>query len=312
MGSEGHLSVPTINFSNSSLKPGTPEWDLVKSHVMKAAEDYGCFIASFDKLPVEARKGMVNELKDLFDLPVETKLQRLSTRPYYGYIGNFPNFENLEVGNPISLDAITSFVDMIWPEGRPSFSQNMQSFTKPILELDSLIKRIVYESLGVEKYLEELKDSTTYTLRVMSYNRPENGDEDQILLPAHFDKNNMTILYQFQGDGLEIEAETGDWIKIKPSHDSFVVMFGESFHAWTNGRVKPAYHRVEMTENQTRYSAGIFTGFDHTFTVKAPEELVDEEHPLLFKPYVYIDLIKQIQTELSRGSRYCFDAYRIA
>lgn len=40
-----------------------------------------------------------------------------------------------------------------------------------------------------------------------------------------------------------------------------------------------------MSGNKARYSLGFFASPKHGYVLKAPEELVDEEHPLLFKPY---------------------------
>ncbi|KAJ8756020.1 hypothetical protein K2173_024566 [Erythroxylum novogranatense] len=320
MGYEGHhLSVnPIIDFSMSSLNPGTPEWDAIKSQVLKAGEDYGCFIALLDRLGPEVRKGITNELKHLFDLPTETKMLNLHRLPLSGYVGQLPivpSYESLGIGDPSSLENIKSFSDMLRPEGRPSFSENVELFTKPAFELESLVKRIVLESLGVDKYLDELKDSTSYNLRVMRYEKLQNVDTDELGLVPHYDKNFITILHQLQSDGLELETKDGEWIKIKPSPGSFIVLFGESFHAWTNGRLRPGGHRVVMSGDQPRYSMGLFSDLKEDFLVKAPDELVDEEHPLIFKHFKFKELVnilvKEVSTiEVPQRCNLCVDAFR--
>ena len=83
------------------------------------------------------------------------------------------------------------------------------------------------ESLGVEKYLEEHLGSTNYLLRVMKYKGPQTT-ETKLGLNAHTDKNIVTILYQNQIEGLETQTKDGQWISLKPSPDSFVVMIGDS------------------------------------------------------------------------------------
>ena len=87
---------------------------------------------------------------------------------------------------------------------------------------------MILESLGVEKYLEEHLGSTNYLLRVMKYNGPQTT-ETKTGLNAHTDKNILTILYQNQIDGLEVQSKDGQWISLKPSRGSFVVLVGESF-----------------------------------------------------------------------------------
>ena len=83
------------------------------------------------------------------------------------------------------------------------------------------------ESLGVEKYLEEHLESTDYFLRVMKYKGPQTT-EAKLGLMAHTDKNIITILDQYQVDGLEVQTKDGQWISVKPSPGSFVVFVGDS------------------------------------------------------------------------------------
>lgn len=65
--------------------------------------------------------------------------------------------------------------------------------------------------------------------------------------------------------------------------------------AYTNGRLQdPPFHRVMMRGNDTRYSIGLFSIPKEGYLVKVPEELADEEHPLLLKPFVHSEYIKYI------------------
>lgn len=88
---------------------------------------------------------------------------------------------------------------------------------------------MILESLGVEKYLDEHMWSTNYLLRVMKYTGPQTTDTNKKLgLTAHTDKNIVTILYQNEVDGLEVKTKNGEWINVKPTPDSFIVMIGDS------------------------------------------------------------------------------------
>lgn len=46
-----------------------------------------------------------------------------------------------------------------------------------------------------------------------------------------------------------------------------------------------------MTGNEARYSTGLFSVPKAGYLVKTPEELVDEEHPLLFKPFDHVEFL---------------------
>ncbi|KAK1358258.1 2-oxoglutarate-dependent dioxygenase-related family protein [Heracleum sosnowskyi] len=311
MGSQNHLTLPVINFSGLELKPGTPFWDTVKSEVHQALQEYGCFEASFDKVPLELRKSLFNALQELFDLPLQTKLKNSSKIPFHGYVGQYPMvplYESMGIEGAPVLQESQNFTNVLWPQGNPAFCETVQSFSEQLSELDQIVRRMVLESLGMEKYLNEHMDSTKYLLRVMKYKGPETTDS-KLGLTSHTDKNIVTILYQNEVSGLEVQTKDGEWITVKPSLDSFIVMIGDSFHAWSNGRVYSAHHRVMMSGSETRYSVGLFSIPKGGYIVKAPEELVDEEHPLLYKPFDHVKFLGFYYTEAGQKCESALKTY---
>ena len=83
------------------------------------------------------------------------------------------------------------------------------------------------ESFGLEKYMDELMDATNYILRLVKYEGPQTS-ELTLGARAHFDTSMVTLLYQSEVNGLEIQSKDGEWIKVKPSPNTFIVMIGES------------------------------------------------------------------------------------
>ncbi|CAN0881914.1 Probable 2-oxoglutarate-dependent dioxygenase AOP1.2 [Linum grandiflorum] len=150
---------------------------------------------------------------------------------------------------------------------------------------------MILERLGVEKYMEEQLNSACYQLRLTRYREPNTTQQKQLGLKAHVDQNICTILHQNHVDGLQIQTKDGVWINLRFSPHCFLVLMGESFNAWTNGRLQCPYHRVMLRGDEARLSAALFSIPKQGFLVKAPQELVDEQHPLLFKPYDYIDYL---------------------
>ena len=74
------LQLPVIDFTSPNLKPGTVEWDSVRGDVRRALEEYGCFEALFDKVPVKLRKAVFDVSEEAFQLPLETKKRVVSKR----------------------------------------------------------------------------------------------------------------------------------------------------------------------------------------------------------------------------------------
>ncbi|RDY09752.1 putative 2-oxoglutarate-dependent dioxygenase AOP1.2, partial [Mucuna pruriens] len=307
MGSETEVKLPVIDFSIEDLEFNAAEWETVKSQVHKALVEYGCFEAVFDKVPSDIRKAIFLYVEQLFDLPLQTKQRVASSRPYHGYIGPSPVYESMGIEDVHLPQKVESLINILWPQGKPSFSKNLQFFTEQVTKLDEMIRKMTLESLGVEKYLDEHMNSTNYLARLIKYEGPQTH-EPKVGIPEHTDKNILTTLCQNQIDGLEVQTKSGEWIKCKPSSpNSFVVVTGDSLYAWTNGRVHTPLHRVMMSGNETRLSIGLFTVPKAGFVIKAPDELVTEEHPLLFKPFVQSDFMNFLRS--SEGVKNALKVY---
>ncbi|CAJ2656212.1 unnamed protein product [Trifolium pratense] len=311
MGSETTPKLPLIDFTNLNLEAKSANWELVKSQVYKALVEYGCFEATFDKVPLELRKAIFASLEELFDLPLQTKLLNVSKKPYHGYVGQYPMvplYESMGIDDANILEKVKSMTNILWQDGNQNFSKTLHSFSEELTELDQIIRKMILESLGVEKYLEEHMNSTNYLLRVMKYKGPQTSDT-KLGLSTHTDKNVVTILYQNQVEGLEVMTKDGKWISYKPTQGSFVVMIGDTLHAWSNGRLHSPFHRVMMSGNEARYSTGLFSIPKGGYIIKAPEELVDEEHPLLFKPYDHVDFLKYYYSEKGQRDQFAMRTF---
>ncbi|KAL3506053.1 hypothetical protein ACH5RR_031435 [Cinchona calisaya] len=283
--------LPIIDFSDQELKPGTPSWNSLKVQVQEALEEYGCFEASFNKIPLQLRKSFLDSIQELFDLPLQTKTKSISNKAFYGYLGQHPQFpllESMVINDPNIPEMVEGFVQTLWPQGNPNLSKIIQAYSQQLSELDQMVRIMVLESLGIEKYMDEHLNSTTYLVRVLKYKTPK-IDEPKVGMPPHKDKNIVSILHASEVPGLQVETKDGQWIRVKPSPDSFIVLIGESFHGWTNGRLYAPYHRVIMDGNGSRYSIGLFSIPKSGYELQVPKELVDGEHPLLFKPFEYFE-----------------------
>ncbi|XP_027095004.2 probable 2-oxoglutarate-dependent dioxygenase AOP1 [Coffea arabica] len=305
------IKLPAIDFSQPGLKPGNPEWDSVKGQVRKALEEFGCFEAMYDKISLELQKSFFKALEELFNLPLQTKQRNASKKIYHGYIGQYPIFplyESMGLDDANILEKVESFTDLLWPEGNSNFCKTVHSYSEQISELDKIVRRMILESLGLEKYMDEHMELTNCLLRAMKYEGPQTT-ETKVGLPAHTDKNILSILCQDQIRGLQVLTKDGHWIDVEPSPGSFTVMIGDALFAWTNGRLHCPFHRVMMTGNIARYSAGIFSMPKAGYIIKAPEELVDEEHPLLFKPFDNVEFLSFLRTEAGKGAQFALKTY---
>ncbi|KAG5602029.1 hypothetical protein H5410_033399 [Solanum commersonii] len=99
------------------------------------------------------------------------------------------------------------------------------------------------------------------------------------------------LQYYTKVNGLQLLTKDGQWKNINPTPGTFTIIIGDSLHVWTNGRMHAPYHRVLIRGNETRYSVGLFSTPKDGYTIKTPKELIDEDHPLLFKPHNHFEFL---------------------
>ncbi|KFK38898.1 hypothetical protein AALP_AA3G175300 [Arabis alpina] len=312
------LSLPVIHFSSRDLKPKTPEWDSVRTRVRKALEDYGCFEAMFDGASKELRKALFEASGEVFDLPMNIKLNAKSGKRNYGYAcqdPNMPLFEGIGFDSVDNPEVVLDLTHKLWPQGNIPFSENVQWFAEKLIELDVKVRTMIMESFGLERYIDEhLNSGSANRFHLFKYKGlADDNVEEEIGLDTHIDRHFLTILCQNDViDGVEIKTKDGEeWIKARPIQDSsFLVIAGASLHVLLNGGVFPPLHRVVITGEKDRYVAGLFLRPKEGLIINAPEEIVDDEHPRLYKPFDYEDYVKFTNTyikkrDLSNLKAYC-------
>lgn len=118
------VKLPAINFSELKQESGTPDRESVKSQVKFALREFDCFLATFDQIPPNLRNSVIAGLKQLFELPLPTKLRNRSNIRYRGYIGQYavvPLYESLGIDDALDLGSVETFTNLMWSEGNPDF-----------------------------------------------------------------------------------------------------------------------------------------------------------------------------------------------
>lgn len=140
MGGES-MKLPLIDFSNLKQETTDPSlMESVKSQVFKALEEYGCFEARFDQLPLHLQNAVFDGLQQLCDLPLQTKLRNKSNIPYHGYFAKnpfLPLYESFGIGNAVSPGEVEAFTNLMWSDeqGKPAFRYYCQFFCLWIIYL---------------------------------------------------------------------------------------------------------------------------------------------------------------------------------
>ncbi|CAK9153319.1 unnamed protein product [Ilex paraguariensis] len=99
-------------------------WLSTCSDVRGALEEYGSFVAVYDKVSSELNNRVLGVVKELFDLHTEIKAQNICEKLYIGYVGELPNIqihESLGIENATTLEGVQSFTNLMWPSGNYKF-----------------------------------------------------------------------------------------------------------------------------------------------------------------------------------------------
>ena len=159
------------------------------------------------------------------------------------------------------------------------------------------ILRLLCEGMGLRPdYLEGDISGGRVALDINSY--PPCPDPSRTLgLPPHCDRDLITILLPGAVPGLEV-AYRGDWIRVQPVPNSFVVNFGLQLEVVTNGMLKSVEHRAATNSAAARISVA-------TFIVPAvigpAEEFVGEGRPPCYRTLRFADF-KRMHNVVNLGS----------
>ena len=77
--------------------------------------------------------------------------------------------------------------------------------------------------------------------------------------------------------GLEVKNRKGEWVKVNPIPNTFVINIGDILQKMTRGLYKSTPHRARNTQNISRYSIPYFYDPGWDAEIKQLELKVSEE-----------------------------------
>ena len=131
------------------------------------------------------------------------------------------------------------------------------------------LTRALLRGIGADPMLaDRLFENANSTLRLLHY--PETSpdwfgpdrrlpdDEKRFLMTkTHTDSGFVTVLWQDETGGLQVEAADGGWIDVAPDPSGLVVNFGQMLSDWSGGRIRATPHRVAAGTHE-RFSIPFF------------------------------------------------------
>ena len=102
-------------------------------------------------------------------------------------------------------------------------------------------------------------------------------------MAPHTDYGCLTLLWQDQVGGLEVQTPEGEWVTAHPLEGTLVVNVGDLLKRWTNNVFKSVRHRVINRQECERYS--MVLAWDPNFdTLIDPSVFCSEGEKSLYPP----------------------------
>lgn len=292
-------AIPIIDFSG--VREGAPgALARVAGEIHAACIDYGFFYLASHGIPADAIGGAVDAAASFFALPASEK-QLSAAVDHRGYIGmgdakmqgaTRPDHkESYVIGLELAADDPTILAGEKlrgpnrWPRD-PAFRKAVDRYYAEVGKCGRDLLRAVAVSLGAsEHFFADKYDKPLQRLNIIHYPpHPADAEADQFGGAAHTDYGCITLLWQDQNGGLQVQDRTtGLWIDARPVPGAIVINVGDLLERWSNKRYMSMPHRVVNLSGKERYSMATF--FDPDFsTIADPLAFGVRKEEALFPP----------------------------
>lgn len=157
--------------------------------------------------------------------------------------------ESFEVGREGEKGHENRWPDKIDEEGT-EFRLTMMGFFERCKEMHAVLMRGIALGMGLEAdFFEDYVTTGDNTLRLLHYPAvPPGGFEGgkRVRAGAHTDYGSVTLLFQDQRGGLQVERPggKGGWLDVQPIEGTIVLNAGDLLARWSNDLIRSTKHRV--------------------------------------------------------------------
>jgi isopenicillin N synthase-like dioxygenase len=282
-------TVPAIDIARFYDAPEAARRALGKE-IARACETIGFFMVAGHRVPAALIDDVRAVALEFFDLPAAEKQRALPPQGVLlrGYTAPETNTlsRSRQIETPPDLRELISagspditgaeypehpgarmfYVPNIWPERPRELPRLFAAYVRAMEHLSRDLMRLFALGLDLpESYFDSRIDRHFAVFHALHYGaRTTPPQPGQLRAGAHSDFGSLTVIYPpAGGDGLEVQAPSGNWVAVDPAPGAFVINIGDLMQRWTNDRWSSTLHRVvnpadDAGWRERRLSLGFF------------------------------------------------------
>lgn len=272
------------------------------NEIGKAYEEIGFVALKGHFLSDELVSDLYAEVKNLFELPLETKKKYEipgigGQRGYVSFgkesakgrtTGDLKEFWHVGqyVENDPKLEA--EYPKNVVVEELPKFNETTRETYKMLEKTGVYVLRALALFLGLDEfYFDKYVKNGNSILRPIHYPPIQDEPKDAVRAAAHGDINLITLLMGAQGRGLQVQNHNGEWIDAIAADDELVINVGDMLSRHTNNRLKSTIHQVVNPPRElwgtSRYSVPFFMHPVSDMPLNCLENCIDKNNPKQFE-----------------------------
>lgn len=309
-------NIPSVDLADFLSEDPDKKEKFVQK-IGKAYEEIGFVSLKNHFLSTELRKELYREIKNFFDLPLETKrkyeIEGLGGQR--GYVsfgkehakgrkeGDLKEFWHF--GQEPSEDANLKeeYPENVKVEELPGFNEVGMEAYRLLEKTGIYVLRALALYIGKnEDYFDHWASNGNSILRPIHYPPITEEPKDAVRAAAHGDINLITLLMGASAGGLQVLRKDGVWIHAIPEEDELVVNVGDMLERLTNNKLRSTIHRVvnPLPEewDKPRYSIPFFMHPRSDMKLNCLEECIDEKHPKQYEDITSGEFLHQRLVEI--------------
>ncbi|MGV0027811.1 isopenicillin N synthase family dioxygenase [Phormidesmis priestleyi] len=215
--------------------------------------------------------------------------------------------EALNVGREDKTSANPALTQNRWLDEDQAFRDTVLALFAACTETANRVFRAFALALGLpESFISDRHVEQEFILRLLHYPPIVQAiAPGQIRAGEHSDYGSVTLLFQDQVGGLEVQTADGDWISAPCIPDTLLVNTGDLMERWSNHVFRSTQHRVSLPTDdrrfRSRYSIAFFCQPDYDVEIACLPTCQSADNPPRYAPVLSGDyLLSRLQAAYSR------------